>query len=332
MNEIRSFIIQSNMDKLLAVLFIALLFFIPILMKTTVEPKNSVAKEDPCVITITVEGVDKPMPLEEYVVGVVAGEMPIGFHNEALRAQAIAARTYVLRTTDGGKKPIEATVSAQVYKTAAERKERWGKKFKENEKKLREIVATTEGDTIVYGDEMITAMFFSTSNGKTETAQNYSGNPIPYLQSVESPGEEVVEAKVERHIEMPIAKWNEALGSVWKADQFKSLQLIRNQTGRVQKAVSIGFEKSGREMREALGLASTDFDIAYDVTNEIVLITTKGYGHGVGMSQYGAEAFAQKGWTAENILTYYYSGTTIKKFEVDESECLKTPTLANNSK
>lgn len=333
MNEMRAFNIQSTMDKLLAVLFIVLLFFIPILMKTTpVEPEKNVAMEEPCAITITVEGVDKPLPLEEYVIGVVAGEMPIDFHDEALRAQAIAARTYVLRNTDGGKKPIEATVSAQVYKTAAERKERWGKKFKQNEKKLREIVETTAGDTIVYGDEMITAMFFSTSNGKTETAQNYSGNPIPYLQSVESPGEEVVAAEVERRIEMPIMKWNEALGSNWKADRFKSLKLVRNQTGRVQKAVSTEFEMDGREMREALGLASTDFNIAYDVTNEIVIITTKGYGHGVGMSQYGAEAFAQKGWTAENILTYYYSGTTIKKFEADESECLKSPTLANNSK
>lgn len=332
MNETRGFIIQSNMDKLLAVLFIVLLFFIPILMKPTAVPKENEAMEDPCAITITVEGVDKPMPLEEYVVGVVAGEMPIDFHDEALRAQAIAARTYVLRATDGGKKPIGATVSAQVYKTAAERKERWGKKFKQNEKKLRGIVATTEGDTIVYGDEMITAMFFSTSNGKTETAKNYSGSQIPYLQSVESPGEELVAAKVERKIEMPISEWNEALGSVWKADNFKSLQLVRNQTGRVQKAVSTGFEMSGRDMREALGLPSTDFNIAYDVTNQIVLITTNGYGHGVGMSQYGAEAFARKGWTAENILTYYYSGTTIKKFEVDESECLKTPTLANNSK
>ncbi|WP_432363916.1 stage II sporulation protein D [Sporosarcina sp. UB5] len=319
----RGFIIQSNMDKLLAVLFIVLLFFIPILMKTTVEPEKTVAMDDPCAIYITVEGVDKPLPLEEYVIGVVAGEMPIDFHDEALRAQAIAARTYVLRTTDGGKKPIAATVSAQVHKTVQERKERWGKKFKQNEKKLREIVATTEGDTIVYGNEMITAMFFSTSNGKTETAQNYSGNPIPYLQSVESPGEDLVAAEVERRIDLPIALWNEALGSEWKADRFKSLKLVRNQTGRVQKAVSTDFEMSGREMREALGLASTDFDIAYDVTNEIVLITTKGYGHGVGMSQYGAEAFAQKGWTAENILTYYYSGTTIKKFEIDESECLK---------
>lgn len=320
------------MDKLLAVLFILLLFFIPILMKKTIEPETNVAKEDPCVIYITVEGEDKPVLLEDYVLGVVAGEMPMVFQDEALRAQAIAARTYVLRSTDNGRKPIQATVSAQVYKNKKERKERWGKEFKSNEKRLREIVETTAGDTIVFDDEMITAMFFSTSNGKTETAQNFSGNAIPYLQSVESPGEDNVAAEVERRVEIPIKKWNEALGSEWKADRFKSLQLVRNQTGRVQKAISTDFEMSGREMREVLGIASTDFDIAYDITNSIVIITTKGYGHGVGMSQYGAEAFAQKGWTAENILTYYYSGTTIKKFELDELECLKTPPLANNSK
>lgn len=323
------------MDKLLAVLFILLLFFIPILMKKTIEPERPVAMEespDSCIIHITVDGEDKPIPLDEYIVGVVAGEMPIGFHDEALRAQAIAARTYALRSTDMGRRPIQATVSAQVYKNPAERKKRWGKEFKANDKRLREIVKSTSDNIIVYEDEMITAMFFSTSNGKTETAQNYSGNPIPYLQSVESPGEDVVEAQVERRIEMPLNEWNEALGDEWKADRFRSLQLIRNQTGRVQKAQTTNFEMTGREMREALGIASTDFDIAYDITNKIVIITTKGYGHGVGMSQFGAEAFAQKGWTAESILTYYYSGTTIKKFELDESECLKTLTLANNSK
>ncbi|MDN4605988.1 stage II sporulation protein D [Sporosarcina highlanderae] len=321
------------MDKLIAALLIVLLFFIPILMKKTIETKQEdVATEEPCTIYITVEGVDEPLPLEEYVLGVVAGEMPMTFHDEALRAQAIAARTYVLRATDRGKKPIEATVSAQVYKTMAERKERWGKEFKRNEKRLRGIIESTEGDIIVYGEEMITAMFFSTSNGKTETAQNYSGSSIPYLQSVESPGEDIVAAEVERRIEMPIADWNKALGSTWNADRFKSLQLVRNQTGRVQKAVSGDFEISGRKMRELLGLASTDFNIAYDITNKIVIIDTKGYGHGVGMSQYGAEAFARGGWTAENIIPYYYSGTKIKKFELDESECLKSPTLANNSK
>ena len=130
---------------------------------------------------------------------------------------------------------------------------------------------------------------------------------------------------------MALAEWNAVTGSTWDAERFKTLQLVRNPTGRVQKAVTSGFEMSGREMRDLLGLASTDFDIAFDVTNQIVHMTTIGYGHGVGMSQYGAEAYAQKGWTAEDILLHYYSGTQIKKFTLLDSKCLKTPSLANNS-
>ncbi len=278
-----------------------------------------------------VAGADKPIPLEEYVVGVVAAEMPVTFQEEAFKAQAIAARTYALQTTDNGKNPIATDVSAQVYSSEAQRKKRWGKEFKRNEKKVRAAVAATAGDTIVYQDKMISAMFFSTSNGKTETAQNFSGNDIPYLQSVESPGEGDVEAKVERTAEMTLAKWNKIIGGKWDADKFKSLQLVRNPTGRVQKVVTSGFQASGREMRDLLGLASTDFDIAFDMTNKIVHLTTIGYGHGVGMSQYGAEAYAQKGWTAESILLHYYTGTQIKKFTLLDSQCLKTPSLANNS-
>ena len=321
------------MDKLLTALFIILLFFIPFLLRqtpeTVKEPEEQ--KVELCPVDITIAGADKPITLEEYVVGVVAAEMPATFQEEALKAQAIAARTYALQTTDNGKKPIATDVSAQVYSSEAKRKERWGKEFKRNEKKVRAAVEATAGDTIVYQDKMISAMFFSTSNGKTETAQNFSGNDIPYLQSVESPGEGDVEAKVERTAEMTLAEWNKTIGGKWDADNFRSLQLVRNPTGRVQKVVTSGFQASGREVRDLLGLASTDFDIAFDVTNKIVHVTTIGYGHGVGMSQYGAEAYAQKGWTAENILLHYYTGTQIKKFTLLDSQCLKTPSLANNS-
>ncbi|WP_203248464.1 stage II sporulation protein D [Sporosarcina beigongshangi] len=321
------------MDKLLAVLFIILLFFIPVLLKQPPDTSSKIeeTEEKLCPIMITVAGMDKSITLEEYVVGVVAGEMPATFQQEALKAQAIAARTYALRTTNYGEKPIAADVSAQVYSSEAQRKKRWEKEFKNNERKVRAAVEATAGDTLVYGEEMISAMFFSTSNGKTETAQNFSGNDIPYLQSVDSPGEEDVAPKVERESKMELAEWNDKIGSQWGAERFKSLQLVRNPTGRVQKVVASNFEMSGREMRDLLGLASTDFDIAYDVTNEIVHMTTIGYGHGVGMSQYGAEAYAQKGWKAEDILLHYYSGAQIKKFTLVDSKCLKTPSLANNS-
>lgn len=312
----------------ISLLLLLLLFFIPLIFlrsSSAVLPKEEKEIAEVCPIEITVVGLDKPVALEEYVKGVVAGEMPVGFHEEALKAQSIAARTYVLRATDYGKNAIAPDVSAQVYKTEEDRKKRWGKEFKKNEKKISAAVEATTGDILLFEDKLITAMFFSTSNGKTETAENFSGSNIPYLQSVESPGEAAVTPAFEQKTEIPLGKWNEALGSSWDADMFKSLQLVRNTTGRVQKVTASGFEADGREVREILGLRSTDFDIAYDVTNAIVQVTTLGYGHGVGMSQYGAEAFAQEGWTAEQIVQHYYTGITIKNLLNLENVCLKAP-------
>lgn len=309
-----------------------LLFFIPLLLikespKLVGGNKAKEAKDEiaHCPFEITVNGMDKPLELEEYVKGVVAAEMPSSFHEEALKAQAIAARTYALKTTEKGKIPIATDVSAQVFYTQAERKKNWGKEFAKNEKKVSAAVDATAGEMIIYGDELISAMFFSTSNGQTETAQNFSGNDIPYLQSVDSSGEADVAPVYEEKTEITLDEWNKALEGKWSADMFESLQLVRNSTGRVQKVMTDGFEREGRDMREILGLRSTDFDIAFDMTNNLVLVTTVGYGHGVGMSQYGAEAFAGEGWTAEKIIEHYYTGTTIKKFLINDPECLKTP-------
>ena len=311
--------------KLLLLFIILTLFFIPILVRQAPELKLVEQREEKyCDVMITVIGVDEPIPLEEYVVGVVAGEMPANFHPEALKAQVIAARTYAARNTDKGIKPIAKDVSAQVYRTEAERKERWGNSFKDKEKKVRLAAEQTEGKIIVYGEEIISAMFFSTSNGKTEAAQNFSGNPVEYLQSVESPGEEDVAPTVERQQQLTLTEWNRKLGFNWDANQFRELQLVRNQTGRVQKIIAGQYETSGRQIREKLHLASTDFNIAYDVNNQIVHITTVGYGHGVGMSQYGAEAFAQKGWTEDQILSHYYTSTKIQKINLPEDRCLKS--------
>lgn len=309
-------------------LLILMMFFIPLILFKD-SPRIAVNSEKKaaayCPFEITVSGLDEPLPLEEYVKGVVAAEMPISFHKEALKAQAIAARTYALRVTEKGEKPIAKDVSAQVFYTQDERKKNWGKEFEKNEKKVSAAVKETEGAMVVYGEELISAMFFSTSNGQTETAQNFGGTDIPYLQSVESVGEADVAPTYEEKTEISLDKWNEALGSNWSAEMFESLQLVRNSSGRVQKVVTDGFEKEGRDMRELLGLRSTDFDIAYDMTNDLVLVKTVGYGHGVGMSQYGAEAFAQEGWPAKKIIEHYYTGTTIKNILINDPECLKTP-------
>lgn len=309
-------------------LFVLALFWMPFMFLKE-KPQLAVNHEpdevQSCPFEIVVEGIEEPLTLEEYVKGVVAAEMPTSFHEEALKAQAIAARTYALRTTEKGKKPIAKDVSAQVFYTAAERQKNWGKDFEKNEKKVNKAVQGTEGEIIVYGEEVISAMFFSTSNGQTETAENFSGTDIPYLQSVASVGENDVAPAYEEKMEMTLSKWNEALGEKWDAKMFESLKLVRNSTGRVQKVITEGFEEEGRAMREKLGLRSTDFDIAYDLTNDLVLITTTGYGHGVGMSQYGAEALAQEGWSAKKIIEHYYTDTTIKKILINDPQCLKSP-------
>lgn len=310
---------------LLTVLF---LFSFPLLLNKKSPRLQTVdfgAEVELCPFLITVEGVDKPLPLEEYVKGVVAAEMPASFHPEALKAQALAARTYALRTTKKGEQPIAKDVSAQVYYTKAERKKNWGKEFSKKEKKVEKAVQATAGEVILHEDELISAMFFSTSNGQTEAAKNFSGSEIPYLQSVPSSGEEKLTPVYKEETKISLAKWNEAFGTDWDADMFQSLQLIRNSSGRVQKILTDGFEKEGREVRELLGLRSTDFNIAFDVTNKLVLINTVGYGHGVGMSQYGAEALAQKNLSAHDIIAHYYTETTVKKILINDPACLKTP-------
>lgn len=318
------------MKKIWIVIGIALmlLFSFPFLVvkkSSQVDVAHVPTEEEVCPFEIRVEGMDKPIPLEVYVQGVVAAEMPVTFHEEALKAQALAARTYALRTTEKGVKPIAKDVSAQVFYTEEERKKNWGKAFSKNEKKVQEAVQATAGEVIFYEDEMISAMFFSTSNGQTEAAKNFSGTDIPYLQSVESVGEDELTPAYKEETKIPLEKWNEALGVNWDERTFESLQLIRNSSGRVQRIEVDGFEKEGREVREQLNLRSTDFDIAFDLTNQLVLIDTVGYGHGVGMSQYGAEALAQQGFTAAEIAEHYYQGTSIKKINIHDQECLKSP-------
>lgn len=304
------------------IILVTLLFLTPLFyLRQQVSEKK--VEETACQIDVQVIGTKKPIALEEYVKGVVAAEMPIGFHKEALKAQAIAARTYVLKTSDYGKKPIATDVSAQVFHSKKERQEKWGKKFTKNEQIVEEVVEQTAAQVIVFEDELITAMFFSTSNGQTENAENFSGQPIPYLQTVSSPGENEIAPLFEEQKSFTLAQWSDLLGEQWTADMFSTLKLVRNSSGRVQKVITSKGEFEGRELRTLLNLRSTDFNIAFDILREEVHVTTVGYGHGVGMSQYGAEVFAQEGWTAEQILAHYYTKTKIKKLTNNDPACLK---------
>ncbi|PZX05892.1 stage II sporulation protein D [Psychrobacillus insolitus] len=282
-------------------------------------------QEIACPILIEVKGVQEKIPLEEYILGVVAAEMPITFHEEALKAQSIAARTYVLRETDYGEKAISKTVQKQVYIGKDERKKKWGASFESYEAKLEKVVKATAGEIIVYNDELITAMFFSTSNGLTESAENYSGNVIPYLVSVPSKEEEQYSPKVNQQFEFTQKEWASTFGLKWSDQIIQTFQVTNTDSNRVESLQMNGKTWTGREVRTLLGLPSTDFDIRFDTDR--VVVETIGYGHGVGMSQYGAEVLANDSVGSKDILLHYYTGTKIKSL----SSCLKSSSIANNS-
>jgi len=295
--------------------FILVLFIMPLLFRSPIQTSTSNTEGNPsnekkCEINIKVAEVDVPVSLEDYVIGVVAAEMPAKFHPEALKAQAIAARTYVLKSTNYGEIEIEPTVARQVYYDQTVRQNNWQSDFEENEQKIREAVKSTEGEVIVYNNELITAMFHSMSNGMTESAKNYSGNDLPYLQPVASTDFQYA-TNYEVTKTFTIDEWNKRLGVNSTLSQVKQLKLKRNDTGRVDTVTLQDKVWTGRDFRTLLDLRSTDFSIS--VNGETIIVTTEGFGHGVGMSQYGADALANQGSTAYEILDHYYKNTKIEK-------------------
>ncbi|MFY3791100.1 stage II sporulation protein D [Ureibacillus sp. MALMAid1270] len=295
--------------------FILVLFIMPLLFRSPIQTSTSntegnSSNDKKCEINIKVAEVDVPVSLEDYVIGVVAAEMPAKFHPEALKAQAIAARTYVLKSTNYGEIEIEPTVARQVYYDQTVRQNNWQSDFEENEQKIREAVKSTEGEVIVYNNELITAMFHSMSNGMTESAKNYSGNDLPYLQPVASTDFQYA-TNYEVTKTFTIDEWNKRLGVNSTLSQVKQLKLKRNDTGRVDTVTLQDKVWTGRDFRTLLDLRSTDFSIS--VNGETIIVTTEGFGHGVGMSQYGADALANQGSTVYQILDHYYKNTKIEK-------------------
>jgi stage II sporulation protein D len=253
------------------------------------------------------------VPLEDYVVGVVSGEMPISFSDEALKAQAVCARTYVIRKMDNNKDKeydVVDTIDNQVYQDLEELKNKWKEKYDENIKKLKKIVKETEREYLTYDGKVIEVFFFSTSNGHTENSEEVFTKALPYLKSVDSSFDEEVSPVFKKEVEMSLSDFYTKL-SLPYAKQLEYKVLERTQAGSVKKIRINGEEYKGTEVRKLLGIRSTYFEFIVNGTN--VLIKTTGYGHGVGMSQYGALALSNKGYTYDKILKYYYQGVEIQK-------------------
>lgn len=242
--------------------------------------------------------------LTEYLVGVVAGEMPASFPIEALKAQAVVARTYTMKSLQIGRKLTDST-STQVYKDNNQLRNLWGNDYDRYYQRIYDAVTSTDNICVYYNGNYIDAVYHSTSNGYTEDAVNVCGNRIPYLQTVASTWDQNVSSYLKI-----ITKEESDIISILGLANLDEIQILeRNNSGRVEK-VQIGNKIfSGVELRNMLGLRSTDFEIIKD--NNIITITTKGYGHGVGMSQYGAKGMAEQGYSYREILNHYYTNVNI---------------------
>lgn len=236
--------------------------------------------------------------LEAYVEGVVAAEMPVSFPEEALKAQAVAARTYQLRQQQAAGTEEVLYDVGQAYLSTAEQKERWGENYAVYAAKIHRAVRETAGEIMVYDGEPILAAFHAQSAGRTEAAENVWAEALPYLRSVDS-SSDADAPQYETEVFFSERELKKRLGTA-------DLQILsRTAAGYVSEVQAGEKVLTGREVREALGLRSSSFTI--ERTAEGILFTTHGYGHGAGMSQYGAAALAKEGKDYHEILRHYYT-------------------------
>ena len=246
--------------------------------------------------------------ITDYLIGVVSSEMPASFNLEALKAQSVLARTYALKAKKSGKK-LTDTVSTQSYIDIDQMKNKWGNSFNTYYNKIKNAVENTNGEYLSYNGNYIEALYHSTNNGKTESSLDVFGNYYPYLISVSSEYDKNASSYL-RTISMPLDTISNKLGLSLNNDSVISI-LSYTDGGNIKEININGNNFSGKKVRELLGLRSADFDISISDNN--ANITTRGYGHGVGMSQYGANGMANAGYSYKDILSHYYPGTTLTK-------------------
>lgn len=271
-------------------------------------------------ITVWIDGKLTKMPMEEYLVGVVAAEMPASYEPEALKAQAVAARTYTeYKKNHGGCSAHSGadiccdSSHCQAYVSAAEMAENWGSDSSLYIHKIVSAVNDTCGEMIYYDGEEIQVFFHASAGGRTENSENVYPEALPYLVSVDSQGEE---ASSHYYGENDVSRetFMKKMKAFSPSIRFEGQALIgrieRFDSGRVQ-SIEVGSESfTGREIREIFSLNSTNFTVEED--GDMIKFITIGFGHGVGMSQTGANAMAKKGADYIEILTHYFTGVTIQ--------------------
>lgn len=260
------------------------------------------------------DGSIKNVNIEDYIIGVVAAEMPASFEPEALKAQAVAARTYAMYKKETRNLDYDLIIGTkdQAYQTNEELLKKWGVSFFKNYLKVRDAVLATEGEILTYNGQTINAFYFSMSNGYTENVESVFKSDLPYLKSVPSTWDN--ESIKNYEFTKTISKEDFCKSLEISCDNIKIENIQKTSSNRVASLTINDKTFLGTKVRSLLGLRSTDFTI--ECLDNDIKITTKGYGHGVGMSQYGANGMAKENHNYKEILNYFYQNTEISKINV----------------
>lgn len=264
-----------------------------------------------------VEDVD----MTEYIIGAVASEMPASFHEEALKAQAVACYTYakwILKNADNSGNELsdisDSSSSHQGYLNKNDMKDRWGDKFDTYYNKLKSIVTEVEGQYLTYQGEPIIAVFHGISSGTTNSAKDVWGDDIPYLTSVSAPGDKL-SADLDSSADFTKDEFKaiaEAEGISLSETEGEWISHIKtSESGYVIEAYLGDKKLSGSEMRNLFSLKSPNFTVKFEGEN--IVFSVKGKGHGVGMSQYSADFMARQGSDYKEILTHFYKDTVLER-------------------
>jgi len=282
---------------------------------TTANPQAPIQKTETVKVLISSTNEIKEMPMEDYLFGVLAGEMPALYEAEALKAQAVCAYTFALWRKQGNSdKSYDISddyTTDQCYISPEAANEKWGSKANEYETKMRSAIAEVMGQKLTYNGEIILSVYHAVSSGKTESAKNVWGKDYPYLQAVSSVDD--ILANNYTTTATATAEQIATALSITADEVVKNglADITRTESGTV-KTLKIGAKEfKGSEIRKALDLKSSNFEIAFK--DNAFVFTVYGYGHGVGMSQNGANCMAKQGSTYKEILSHYYTNCELMR-------------------
>ena len=302
------------------VAFLPAILWAPTTSAPLPSPTPSIRTDESISFTVQTETGTETTNLADYLPGVLAGEMPALFETQALMAQAVAARTYILHCMES---PSAAHPDADIcndpacckaYATEAALRENWGSNYDSYWSRITNAVQATDGQHLTYEGEPIEAVFHSSSKGTTESSEAI-WNPRPYLVSVESPETTADVQNLVTEVIFSAEELKTVLTSNFPTLTLSAApaqwfsQIKHTDSGRVDTVSVCGTVLKGTQLRSALGLRSSAFTV--DFADNAFTFTVSGYGHGVGMSQYGANVYAKQGWSYEEILAHYYPGTQL---------------------